>query len=109
MPAGARRRSRRKKAGWRGNAILPPRAPDSFKRLLGGTASRRRRPALPGEVKRERSRCLVDGGEEIINQCGGAQRIRAQSHAMDQLSAPPLKARRQSVSQAAEPETPHPS
>jgi len=27
-----------KKAGWLGNAILPTRAPDSFKRLLNSTA-----------------------------------------------------------------------
>src|SRR5437016_5095903 len=35
MPAGARWWSGRKKAGRRGNAILPTRAPASFKRMLG--------------------------------------------------------------------------
>src|SRR6266446_3717470 len=99
MAAGARWWSGRKKARRRGNAIPPYlQAPGSFKRLLGGTVSRRRRPAVPGEVKRERSSCLVDGGEEIIDQFRGARRIGPQSHVMDQLSAPPLKARRQAVS-----------
>jgi len=37
MLTGARRWSRRQKAGPRGNAILPTRAPASFKRMLGCT------------------------------------------------------------------------
>src|SRR5437763_15941389 len=73
-----------KKAGWLGNAILPTRAPDSFKRLLN-SAARRRGGEERGKVRGER-RSNGDGeklllaapaNEERRDACRGQKEVKA--------------------------------
>src|SRR6266566_1908700 len=53
MPAGARRESGREKDGRRGNAILPTRAPASFKRMLGSNILVGRPPTAHQDVEQQ--------------------------------------------------------